>query len=46
MNAIITCLLLDDIRQHIDRLDREPVRLIAERAAHAALHPPTPSPSH
>ena len=46
MNAIITCLLLDDIRQHIDRLDRELVCLIAERAAHAALHPPPPSPSH
>ncbi len=34
MNAIVTCLSLDDVRQQIDRLDRELVRLIAARGAY------------
>lgn len=34
MNAVVTCHSLDEVRQHIDRLDRELVRLIAERGAY------------
>lgn len=34
MNTVVTCHSLDDVRQHIDRLDRELVRLIAERGAY------------
>ncbi|WP_228276323.1 chorismate mutase [Dechloromonas sp. H13] len=33
MNAMIPCASLDEVRTHIDRLDRELVRLIAERGA-------------
>ena len=34
MNTVVTCHSLDNVRQHIDRLDRELVRLIAERGAY------------
>lgn len=34
MNTVVTCHSLDDVRQHIDRLDHELVRLIAERGAY------------
>lgn len=34
MNTDVTCHSLEDVRQHIDRLDRELVRLIAERGAY------------
>ena len=34
MNTVVTCHSLDNVRHHIDRLDRELVRLIAERGAY------------
>ena len=33
MNAMIPCASLDEVRTHLDRLERELVRLIAERGA-------------
>lgn len=34
MNTVVTCHSLDEVRQQIDRLDRELVCLIAERGAY------------
>lgn len=44
-HRIAQCASLAEVRQNIDRLDREQVMLIAERGAYvkqAALHPPAP----
>ncbi len=42
MNTVITCHSLDKIHQQIYRQDLVLRPVIAERSAHAALHPPQP----
>lgn len=45
MNPIAPCTSLDEVRLHINHLDRQLLALVAERGAYvkqAALHPPSP----
>lgn len=45
MTLIAQCASLTEVRQNIDRLDRQLVVLITQRAANtwpATLHPPSP----
>ena len=45
MTLIAQCASLTEARQNIDRLDRQLLALIAQRAAYtwpATLHPPSP----